>query len=478
MATTFPTSVQTFTAPGADDSMNAVPAVVHHTLHDTIGDTLEAVQERAFLLPHITDAGIAADGTDQTSAINTWLGGLSPSIEAAYLIPPGVKFDPGSVILNMPPGLVFIDFSSINSFSSPGETTKRFGILSADIAESDTHWSIESGHHSVLTLNNYGTSGTASAAERLSSILWAVGRYATGSTDKRGFRGAAIETYRKAADGNYWERSLRTLAPWVAIDAEFEEWGAGVAATSGATYIISNAQIYVAASTGTTGATAPTHTSGTVSDGGVSWTWVDSGDRTLLSVDEYGRVKLNGGGGSADTLSVRQSITDAAAAAQLRITPRGATKTGRLLLECTDGSAAVVSVPYIEAENSGSLRIRRSDGSGNIAEFSDAGGFSVNEFRVNGGTAADGDTTPSVSGVSTMFLANTGATSISALDDGSDGQIVTLVALNGNTTLVHSVTFMLTGSANIALTTYSTVTFQKVPNSISDRWIEVSRSIK
>ena len=44
MATDFPGSVQTFTAPAATDSMLDGGSNPHHTLHDTLGDTLEAVQ--------------------------------------------------------------------------------------------------------------------------------------------------------------------------------------------------------------------------------------------------------------------------------------------------------------------------------------------------------------------------------------------------------------------------------------------------
>ena len=39
-------------------------------------------------------------------------------------------------------------------------------------------------------------------------------------------------------------------------------------------YVNYDGNIYVATTAGTTGATPPTHTSGTVSDGGVSWRYV------------------------------------------------------------------------------------------------------------------------------------------------------------------------------------------------------------
>ena len=48
----------------------------------------------------------------------------------------------------------------------------------------------------------------------------------------------------------------------------------------------------------------------------------------------------------------------------------------------------------------------------------------------------DGDTTPSVDGGTIWACANSGATSITAFDDGYDGKIITVVA-DGNTTFVH-----------------------------------------
>lgn len=48
-----------------------------------------------------------------------------------------------------------------------------------------------------------------------------------------------------------------------------------------------NGNIYQTASGGTTGATAPTHTSGTVSDGGVSWTYYDLPYTEFIASTDY-----------------------------------------------------------------------------------------------------------------------------------------------------------------------------------------------
>lgn len=70
-------------------------------------------------------------------------------------------------------------------------------------------------------------------------------------------------------------------------------WRTGKSYTSG-DYITANNKVYQASTTGTSGATAPSHTSGTVSDGGVDWLWIHTpnasqvnpcvtfGDRNLM----------------------------------------------------------------------------------------------------------------------------------------------------------------------------------------------------
>lgn len=59
---------------------------------------------------------------------------------------------------------------------------------------------------------------------------------------------------------------LRVLAP------SYTQWASGQSITAG-DYRFNGIRIYLAATSGTTGATAPTHTSGDASDGGVTWTY-------------------------------------------------------------------------------------------------------------------------------------------------------------------------------------------------------------
>jgi hypothetical protein len=80
------------------------------------------------------------------------------------------------------------------------------------------------------------------------------------------FRGQS-ETY--PTDKNYM--NVVTVTPLATNTAS--AWTAGEVISSTGVYRSSNGCLYVSASTGTCGAVLPTHTTGTISDGGVSWTF-------------------------------------------------------------------------------------------------------------------------------------------------------------------------------------------------------------
>lgn len=82
----------------------------------------------------------------------------------------------------------------------------------------------------------------------------------------------------------------------------------------------------------------------------------------------------------------------------------------------------------------------------------------------------DGDTTPSVKNAKVMRVLNSSATTITAFDDGVEGQIVTFYFEDGNTTINDSGNIRLT--ANFSSTTFDTLVLVKAgPN-----WAEISRA--
>lgn len=414
------------------------------------------------------------DGSDETATI------LAQAVSAGvYVIPPNAKYNKKTLLQSLPASVVLLDLSKVNDFSAAGETAKSVGIISADTATNDTHWLIGSGHHSILNLNNLGTSASTSATERKASMLWSAGYFENGAADKKGFRGAAIQQFTKDTGNSYWVWTLRSLAPWNAIQSQYELWQTGEAIAGVGVYRYTGDNHYVSASGGTTGATMPTHTSGTVSDGGVDWTYVDSADRSVIQIDQYNRVLL--GVSSFDNTFTHKSRSDdpLGGAYSFHGKSSGVSKEAFFKLTPTDSGSAESAQPFIKAKHGEGLSIQKSDNSTYILQVDDANGLQLRKYRHFSGTAVNLDTTPSVLGdVTTLYLSNTGATSITALDDAVEGQIIRLIATNGNTTLVHSSTLMLAGSVNVTLTAWSSVTLERVPNSISARWVEVARSIK
>jgi Tfp pilus assembly protein PilW len=135
-------------------------------------------------------------------------------------------------------------------------------------------------------------------------------------------------------------------------------------------------------------------------------------------------------------------------------------------------------MPFLRAEAGVGLRVMNSTASSDVGFFSDAGGFTAREFASTFTANAATGATPSVAGIGTLLINNGSAQNITALNSGSDGQIVQLVFQNANTTMVSSATLLLAGSVNVTPTAWSVITMLKVPTSTSDRWIELSRSIK
>lgn len=88
-------------------------------------------------------------------------------------------------------------------------------------------------------------------------------------------------------------------------------------------------------------------------------------------------------------------------------------------------------------------------------------------------TAINGDTTPAVSGIDVLYLANNPAVIITAFDNGTEGQTLRVCALSGDAgTIVSGCTGYLAGGANWGATDYDTLTLLKGPNS----WYELARS--
>ena len=74
-------------------------------------------------------------------------------------------------------------------------------------------------------------------------------------------------------------------------------------------------------------------------------------------------------------------------------------------------------------------------------------------------TFTDGDTDPTVADTDKFVTGNTGATSITTFDDGTDGQRITITAGDGNTTFVNGATLKYNAGVDITLDQYDVIEF-------------------
>jgi parallel beta-helix repeat protein len=82
------------------------------------------------------------------------------------------------------------------------------------------------------------------------------------------------------------------------------------------------------------------------------------------------------------------------------------------------------------------------------------------------------DTSPSVASRKDWLAANASATTITAFDDGFNGQEITIRATNGNTTIAHGGTIVNKGSVNAVLPSNGVISYTRQ----SGTWYETSRS--
>ena len=332
-------------------------------------------------------SGITDDGvTDCTSAILT----VCNAMGGVFELPPNVLYDRKTLLESLDTDVLIHDLSRINSYSSAGESTKRVGIIAQDEPVNDSAWNIDSGYHAVLVTNNFGTETTAggSGVRGFGSWFWGRGHhtkgYALGNIQKRGDRYMGKAQFGNF-DGDYWAWKLACIAPWVAQD--YDHWFPTEPDIEIGDYRASSVGIYVASSAGTCGSTEPTHTSGTVSDGGVDWDYVDAFDRGLYAIDEYNRIRV-GNPTSGYSLAFRVSPVDPDGNFSAAFEARGVSKNAQLRLVPTDSSGDLDPQPYFFAQSTVGLRVFDSTATAELARFTDSG-FLLNIAHFGAETATN-----------------------------------------------------------------------------------------
>lgn len=340
---------------------------------DTAAVTLSASQYRPY---DFRRYGALDDGTtDNTAAIVAVLGAFSSSFSGMFYAAPNVKFNADTVYAALPLRAVLHDESQINAWNTAGFRQKTVGYAEGedDSAVNDFQQVISSGHNAALNLDNRGTASSSSGQLGVAMVQWSRGRL-TKQTNENGFRALARVEFSKIPGVNKWWYLLRRGVPWAANSWEY--WYTGKSYTTG-DHVLTATGVYVAASTGTTGATEPSHTTGTVSDGGVSWTVVipnlDSG---IFGIDQHGQIFTNTSPVDAVVAYLKaDKYSPGGGQANLYIEADGTAQNALLRLRPTNSSGSVSVQPVILAQDGVGLRFMKSDVTDEYFRLDDTNGF-------------------------------------------------------------------------------------------------------
>ena len=427
----------------------------------------------------VMDRGAVNDKTtDNTASILAAAIAASAAGIELLTIPYGVKFNTQVLLSDptFPTNVRLLDYSGVNGYQSAGESNFTMGVISKDAAEDDTHWAIKSGHHPVLQTNNTGTAGTTSALSRLATWLWTTGHHLINLAANKigGYRTAAMAQWRLTAE-HTWEFVIRSLAPGVSIEGDYEFWSDTENITVAGKHRVTDVNHYVSAGAVPPGSGMPTHLAGTVGN----WTYLDSSDRGVIGVDQHGRV-LIGTGAYGDTFTHRVSSTDPNGSYVFKGIAKGLSKSANLRLTGTNSSGAEVEGPYFRADASSGTPVKhvmKSDSSAAIVTFTDSNGVVINAQSCDFLEYNSGATTADLTGRYVVLFTHSSPISIVGITL-PERTLVECHFINSNVTFVNSSSLKLTGSSNATMTDGSVITFRRYPNSVSSRVVEVSRSIK
>jgi hypothetical protein len=380
------------------------------------------------------DPGIAADGTDQTGALVTWLTGLG-SFRGAVRIPYNTKFTVGTAYAAVPLGVLLRDESGVNTGQPPGYKRNLYGWYTKDSVSDDTTHHISSGHQPALLLNNFGTAGTVSAIGRYSSHLYGAGMR-WNQDPIIGFQ----QLHAQAQAKNAWRQSWVINTSWLPATLS-KQWVTATVVAAGAYCDTGAGNVYTTTAGGTTGATQPTHTVGTVSDGGVLWTYVSAWNlqSTVFFFDEDGQAGLAG------TTSTRLTFTGGADQAFFDV-----------------DSAAHIS------------KLRDVTKGVDIIASSVARGVYTTAVPSLFSSGSLSGATPTLTGPANVFT-NGGSVTVTdmLLPAGQTNADVILQATNGNTTLQNNAAIVTLTGANVVMVSGRPYRFIK-NSAVSSAWIQAS----
>jgi hypothetical protein len=391
-------------------------------------------------------SALVVDGTtDQTSVIITALTALGAANFRGWVhIPYNTKFNVATVYAAVPTGVILDDESSINWGQPPSYKNKFRVMYSGDTVSDDTQHVVASGHHPSIMLLNMGTAGSTSANDRYASIAHGVGKDVDGDP-MLGW----LYQFAEEAGNLKWRVSWRLQTPYSVAMANPQNWATATVYAANAHVLSDGGKVYKTTAGGTSGVTAPTGTGTGISDGGVTWDYVQAAlsiDSTRMDLNEDGDLGL--------------------------YAPAGGNARHR--------QQAGTRAHYLEIDDATDDVLWRDESRGtDIWRVSDAHGLRTGLAQGQTWVSVSG-TGPNASTSGYGKVANGGATNMSTMVPpvGRTTMMVTLRFDDGNTTLVHGTgtnALRLKGATNSTPAAGSFVTFA-YDSTDTTSWREVSRS--
>jgi hypothetical protein len=424
----------------------------------------------------VTDFGVVANGTDQTTQIVAAFVSLGLNYDGVILIPGNIKFDFNQVVPAIPYKAV-VQFTNTMQAGS-GYRQQLTGIMSnPPDANTDTAFAIVDPHYPDVMVNNPRTSGTTSGNAGLSGLSWAQGFYTNGTKGPRiqwqfNFRKSVVRTTEYAGAGVACFE-IRTRFPERALN--YEDWFNGIVVQIN-DYILSTNGAFYRALTAGTSTVAPTFTSGSQTVGGVTWQWEDGSwvnFRVPFYIDELGRIG-NLPVPTGQTQLWQQNPEDPENF-NVFYEASGASKKIQFHFRPTNSGSTRGTVSVFDFTDTAGFRLLSGDESKIFFIANNTVGFSLGQYGLRTLQPSDGNTTPSVNSAGQLRVNNSAATSITNFIDASENQEVSLFFTNGNTTLVHSSALVLKGGINVTPTANQIITLTREP-SASAYWVEKSRN--
>ncbi len=386
---------------------------------------------------------VSPSNNDQTQSVIDALNILSAQgFRDTVYIPKGVRFNAKTVFANLPVGIV-LKISDFTNWSNTAGYKNKFDItFSSDLVNDDTQTIIGSGHHPAITLLNTGTSGTVSSNGRYASILHSVGISQDGNPLP-----AQIMQFRKAGEtDDRWCWSLRALISYQIAMKDPVAWVAGKVYAAGDMCLSNGGRVYVTATGGTSGSSAPAGTGAAINDGGVVWDYHahrKSKDSTTFIHFEDGNTQISGSGEEVG-FTVSNGVSGELRARLF------VSSTGDVSLRDLTRSRNLIS--------SSATRGIYSDGVG-----------SIRFTNISGATP-----TLALSGARVINAAAVTMTALNLPAGQVDGMCY-LHFVDANTTLQHGGAFQLKDGINVTPPANGFITLLR-NGSISGSWFEVSRS--